>query len=291
MPSGSEIKISELSVVTTAGSSDYFPLITPSFPWATRRISKSDLLAGVTPVYTGSEPISVSSASVVSLNISSPLKTTSGSLTLSTNSTLATASGSVGLATSGVTAGSYNQVQVDGYGRVTGGSVNTWVGSSPISVSGSVISLTTSSSGSQWLSGSGTWTNPKSIQIFGGHGNGDAVGASSSEAICPFIAGLAASTRIFPIPVAGTVKNLYIRTASAQPATGTLVVTVYIDLSPTTITLTIAAGAAAGTFSDTAHTASLTAGGAINVVLQNNATADSAIIGGVTFEIDFNTVV
>ena len=87
-------------------------------------------------------------------------------------------------------------------------------------------------------------------------------------------------------PYTGTIKNLRLVTRSSQSGTGSLVVTARVANADTSITFTIAAGAAAGTFSDLSNTASVTGANALALKLVNNATAASAQIGTWSMEYD-----
>lgn len=86
----------------------------------------------------------------------------------------------------------------------------------------------------------------------------------------------AESSRQIISPVAGTLANLYVRTGTAQAADGDLVLTIRINGVDTGIVITIAANSAAGTFSDTTHTAILAAGDLISIKGVNAATGTSA---------------
>lgn len=77
----------------------------------------------------------------------------------------------------------------------------------------------------------------------------------------------------------GTLKNAYLLTGSAQDVSGSLTCTLYVNGSATSIVITVAAGAAAGTYSDTTHTATLSAGDTIAWKFTNNATSASATLG------------
>lgn len=66
-----------------------------------------------------------------------------------------------------------------------------------------------------------------------------------------------------PIPTGCTAKNLYVKTRSTQGA-GTQTWTLRKAGSDTALTVTIAASAAAGNYSDTSHTIALTAGDLVN---------------------------
>ena len=75
-----------------------------------------------------------------------------------------------------------------------------------------------------------------------------------------------------------TVKNFYIYTSTAQPATGSHVLTVLKNGVATSITVTIASGSAAGLFSDTTNSESFAQGDAISIQAVNNATTNSCTI-------------
>jgi hypothetical protein len=129
----------------------------------------------------------------------------------------------------------------------------------------------------------------KATLTFGGHGNGGTVGASSVGYLAPYVAGIDTVGRSSVVPFAGTIKNLYFRLATTQPASGSLVVEVFGGSAGTTATgvkITIAAGSATGTFSDTTHTFSHTAGDLVTIKITNNATGASGTIGSAAFELD-----
>jgi hypothetical protein len=78
------------------------------------------------------------------------------------------------------------------------------------------------------------------------------------------------------MPVACTLKNLYVRTRSAQPGTGSLVFTLQINGVDTSLTATVAAGGAAVLLSDTTDIEYVTAGQRIALKAVNNASSASA---------------
>jgi hypothetical protein len=80
------------------------------------------------------------------------------------------------------------------------------------------------------------------------------------------------------IITACTFTGLGIRTSTAQSGTGSLVVTLRKNGANTAITFTIAAGSAAGYFSDIANSVSFAAGDTICIACVNNATATSATV-------------
>ena len=76
-----------------------------------------------------------------------------------------------------------------------------------------------------------------------------------------------------PIATAGTLTKLYVQTSTAQPATGSLVCTVRKNSVDQALTLTIAAGSAAGVFTDLVNSVSVVAGDLLGMKFQNNAPA------------------
>jgi hypothetical protein len=90
--------------------------------------------------------------------------------------------------------------------------------------------------------------------------------------------------------LAGTLKNFYVRIGTTQPASGSLVCTVFVNNVATALTITIAAGSVAGNYSDTTHTVAVSAGDRITFELKNNATGASATITPVVAELDVRAV-
>lgn len=80
-----------------------------------------------------------------------------------------------------------------------------------------------------------------------------------------------------------TLRNFYIYTSTAQPATGSHVLTVLKNGVATGITVTISAGSAAGLFSDITNSETFSQGDAISIQAINNASTNSCII--VSFQI------
>ena len=75
-----------------------------------------------------------------------------------------------------------------------------------------------------------------------------------------------------------TAKNLYVRTGATQPATGNLVLTLRDDGSSTQLVVTVAAGAAAGVYSDAVNTPTIDAGSNLSLQITNNSEAASATL-------------
>jgi hypothetical protein len=78
------------------------------------------------------------------------------------------------------------------------------------------------------------------------------------------------------MPVGGTAAKLYVRTSTAQPATGDLVFTVRVNSVDTSMIVTVPASAAAGVFSDTVDTAAISEGDTLSIRAANAATGASA---------------
>lgn len=80
----------------------------------------------------------------------------------------------------------------------------------------------------------------------------------------------------------GKFKCFYAQTSSSQPGSGALVLTVRKNAGDTAVTITIAAGSAAGSFSDSTNSFSVVAGtDVLGVKLVNGASGTSAAMIGV----------
>ena len=73
------------------------------------------------------------------------------------------------------------------------------------------------------------------------------------------------------MPQGGTFSALYILTSSAQPASGSLVITLRFGGVSQAIQVTIPSSSPAGIYSDTAHTAPFSTGNLVNYQVTNNA--------------------
>ncbi len=112
------------------------------------------------------------------------------------------------------------------------------------------------------------------------------VGAGATMYMAPFADGLFPSGNIrAPFCRAGTAKNMSIRIETAQPASGTLVITLVVAGAATAVVITIPAGSVAGVYSDTTHTAAVAATQGIAFQIKNNAASGSAQINGLSIEI------
>jgi hypothetical protein len=73
-----------------------------------------------------------------------------------------------------------------------------------------------------------------------------------------------------------TIKNLFVNTINGQSGTGNMVITLRVNGSSTALSVTLTAGAIAGTYSNTTDEIILSAGDLICYQLTNNASAESA---------------
>jgi hypothetical protein len=86
-----------------------------------------------------------------------------------------------------------------------------------------------------------------------------------------------------PCGFAGTFTGISVYLSTAQPASGSLVFTLRINGANTALTFTIAAGSAAGVYSDLVNTVAFTAGDTYNLSVLNNAAANSGSIRSVQY--------
>ena len=129
------------------------------------------------------------------------------------------------------------------------------------------------------------------IAVYSANNNFSTISANSSLFIT--INGVSSgntteSQRQAVVTSAGKFRNLYIRTNTAQPGTGSFVFTVRKNGVNQSFTITVAAGAGAATFSNTTDTIDVVAGDLISINGTNNASTASAAITAVSFEITNN---
>jgi type 1 fimbria pilin len=95
------------------------------------------------------------------------------------------------------------------------------------------------------------------------------------------------SNRHFAVPVAGIIKNFYVKMSGTQSATGTLVITIRNNATSSSVAVTVANGdGASPTKSDNTNTLTVAAGDLLAIQLVNNATATSASILSMAFIIE-----
>jgi hypothetical protein len=125
--------------------------------------------------------------------------------------------------------------------------------------------------------------------LIGGNGVFQTVAASTTSALALYASGLVPVGANAPLSKGGTLKNLYVRIAGTQPASGNMVFTIMINNAASSITCTQAAGAIAATISDTTHTEAVSAGDLVYLRVVNNATGASANLGVFMLELETTT--
>jgi len=88
--------------------------------------------------------------------------------------------------------------------------------------------------------------------------------------------------RVTVFPQDCSLSRMYFTTATTQPATGSLVVTLRKNNADTSVVITIAAGSAANFFNNTANSVSFTAGQYASIKVVNNASTTSAAVNCVS---------
>ena len=149
------------------------------------------------------------------------------------------------------------------------------------------FNLPTASATNRGLLSSADWSTfnskigvSKSV-LFGNFGAGS-VGAGTTlyagfvKATALYSASQAFQARTV-VPIACVGKNLTVN-IGAQPASGSAVLTIRVDGVDSAYTLTIAAGSATGSYQNTLSSLSLSAGGTIDIKVQNNASASTGAI-------------
>jgi hypothetical protein len=124
------------------------------------------------------------------------------------------------------------------------------------------------------------------------YGNVYAVTVGGSSTVFAAISGLTTfnateSNRHFAVPVAGTIKNFYVKMSGTQSATGTLVITIRNNATSSSVTVTVSsADGASPTKSDNVNSLSIAAGDLLSIQLVNNATVTSASVVSMSFIIE-----
>jgi hypothetical protein len=124
------------------------------------------------------------------------------------------------------------------------------------------------------------------------YGNVYAVTVGASSTVYAAISGLTTfnateTNRHFAVPVAGTIKNFYVKMSGTQSATGTLVITIRNNATSSSVTVTVSsADGASPTKSDNVNSLSISAGDLLSIQLINNATVTSASVVSMSFIIE-----
>ena len=130
----------------------------------------------------------------------------------------------------------------------------------------------------------------KAYQTYNGHGLNGTIAAGATQYTPVGLWGLNATNYGFVTNRAGKIKNLYQRINSTQPATGSLVVTVYVNGVASSLVLTIAANSVTGVYSETSTEVTVAAGDAIVIGIKNNASGASATIGANSLDFEYSVV-
>lgn len=268
-------------------------------------LSASDIPSGVDATKIGSGTVSNTEfgyldgvTSAIQTQISAKQDTLVSGTTIKTvNSTSLLGSGdvSVGVTSVGLTTGTTGtDVSVSGSPVTSSGSITLNIPTASATNTGKLSSTDWSTfNGKQAALVSGT--NIKTINSNSVLGSGNlsvaaqdsislinntSVTATASQttyvSFCAFTTNSSEAARQVIIPVAGTVKNLYVLTSTTQSAGGSQVCTVRKNGANTAIVATIAANAVAGTFSDTTNSVSVAAGDRLSLQVQNNAATGTA---------------
>lgn len=105
------------------------------------------------------------------------------------------------------------------------------------------------------------------------------VGASLTLFTSPFSGSAFVTTEPeaqFIMPIGGVLKNFYVATSTAQPASGSMTVTLRKNGAGTALAITLAASATSGVASNTTARVTVAAGDLVSVRFLNNATDPSA---------------
>lgn len=197
--------------------------------------------------------------------------------TVNSNSLLGSGNVSVGTVTS-----------VGGTGTVAGISLSgTVTGSGNLTLGGTLavpianITATGTPSATTFLRGDGSWSSASLVSTTIFSAQITVTQGANSTAYWPItganIPNATENLRVVPMPVSGTIKNLYIRIGAAQSATGSLVFTVRKNSvnQALTVTFTNADGSNV-TKSDTTNSFSVVAGDLITIQGVNNAPSSAS---------------
>ncbi len=186
-----------------------------------------------------------------------------------------------GLSVSAPTGASNNYAAVFPTGNV---GINTSAPANPLSVAG----IVESTSGGFKFPNASIQTVAASSNIFASVLSNNALAGSTTNFLG--VAGSAGfnateSFRQCPVPIAGTIRDIYVATSTSQPAGGNLVFTLRKNAVDTALILTITTGAGAGVYSNTTDTATVVAGDLIDVKVANGSGSTAAALSGMSLRI------
>jgi hypothetical protein len=115
---------------------------------------------------------------------------------------------------------------------------------------------------------------------------GSATGLAAATTRYGNVAGTTAeSQNRVPVPVACTISDLYVRTTATMSATASLAVTITKNGVATAVTLVIAGGSVAGTYSSSMTSVAFTAGDGLNLQYTNAGTTAAAASSGTGYKV------
>jgi hypothetical protein len=138
---------------------------------------------------------------------------------------------------------------------------------------------------------SANWSTFNSKQDVGKGGSnffivGSATGLGAGLTRYGNVAGSTAESQVrLPLSSACSISDLYVRTTATMNASASLAVTLFKNGSSTALTLTIAGGSVAGTYSNTANSVSFVAGDGWTLGYTNAGSATAAATSGQSVKI------
>lgn len=117
------------------------------------------------------------------------------------------------------------------------------------------------------------------------HALSTTIAAGATVWLIPGVSGYLSSVNGTTIPLACTVKNLYVRLNGTQPAGGSIVVTLQKSTVDQSLAVTIPANSTAGAYSDLSNSVTFLGGETLGIKIKNNASGASAPITSVAVEL------
>jgi hypothetical protein len=125
--------------------------------------------------------------------------------------------------------------------------------------------------------------------VYAAHAGNAVVPAGATLYLVPFVYGLVAFNGAIGYPFNGIARYMYFRVGGTQPGTGSLTCTLFKNGVATAKVATVPANGVSGDYANIVDDVSLVAGDRVGWTLQNNAGADSIVVGNVTMGIVSDT--
>src|SRR3989338_76035 len=153
-----------------------------------------------------------------------------------------------------------------GLGNVEDTALSAWAGTANLTTLGTITTGVWNGTviDDTYVSSSATW-NAKGLVLGSTYGTTFASGTNYVSFLGLSTSNATLINRQFIVPISGTLKNFYIRTITAEPASGSLTLTIMQNGVATALSIVIPAGSAIGTFSDTVNSISVSAGDLLSV--------------------------